>query len=522
MVASGIFKPVHPLGLVDFNQVRHNWNTWAGQTTRSWLDLTDVALQQRLSQVSHLKRFLELYCVDPSFRADLRVDPQGAIAQRMLQVDLNDVRSLWDAQWDRDKAAALPLSETVQDFLSFSQEWMDWPELRQIGDRSHHPQFKAWRSRQIARTQWQFSEGLAQRIAHIPVSFELSQGCSVGCYFCGISAPKLEDIFVYTPENAKLWRGILTVLQETLGESASAGFCYWATDPLDNPDYEQFMLDFHAILGVFTQTTTAQPTKDLNRVRSLLKLSFEKGCKLNRFSILSAKILRQVYAEFTPEELLFVGLVPQNREAHVLTEFPFVAAPARKMNAGRLLQRNSAKSSDETANPSTAPNGSVDGTIACVSGFLINLVQRQIKLVSPCLASPENPLGYITFDQRTFSDVASFAATLTEMMQEAMPLSVPPAQPLQWRQGLHYQPLLDGFQLSSSCKAISLRQPFAVPGLLNYAQLGQTIEAGSCTAEEIIQQFEQRGVSREQTQAALNHLFEQGALQECEKLELPG
>lgn len=504
MLTDSCSRQKHEISLVGVNQVRRNVQQWAGHTTQAWLALSDDALSLRLERVSHMKRFLEKYCVDPAFRADLLTDPQQAIARQSLKVNLEDVRSLWDTSQPADAAENGPISEAVQQFLDFSQEWMDWAELRQIGDRSSHPQFKAWRARQIARTQFQFSDGLSQRIAHIPVCFELSQGCSVGCYFCGISAPKLEDIFSYTPEHAKLWRGILALLQETLGEAASAGFCYWATDPLDNPDYEQFMLDFHDILGVFPQTTTAQPTKDLDRVRSLLKLSFEKGCKLNRFSILSPKILDQVYAAFTAEELAFVGLVPQNPDAIVLTQFPFASAPARKMHAGRLLQRQSA-STDQRF---------VEGTIACVSGLLINLVERSIKLISPCIANSDYPLGYITFAQGTFSDLPSFEALLSQIIAQTMPLSVLPTQRIQFRPDLQYRPLLDGFQLSTAWKTFTVRHLLAVPGTLNCVQLGQVISAGDRTADEIVHRFAQQGVAADETLKSLNHLFQHGVLQD--------
>jgi len=33
--------------------------------------------------------------------------------------------------------------------------------------------------------------------------------------------------------------------------AAGRGFCYWGTDPMDNPDYEKFCLDFHEVLGIF-------------------------------------------------------------------------------------------------------------------------------------------------------------------------------------------------------------------------------------------------------------------------------
>ena len=44
------------------------------------------------------------------------------------------------------------------------------------------------------------------------------------------------------------------------------------------------------------------------------------------------------------------------------------------------------------------------GTIACVSGFLFNMVERNVRLISPCNASERWPLGYRIYDEGTFTD----------------------------------------------------------------------------------------------------------------------
>lgn len=387
------------IGLIDAVSLRQNLRQWAGTQTQSWCDLSDAALRDRLSTTSQLKRFLEKYCVDRSFREALQHNPSEAIQQAGLAVALQDVESLWIGQ-------SAMTSEALQHFFAFGQERLHWSELQSISAQSSHAKYRAWRSRQIERTQREMPL-IAQNLAHIPVCFELSQGCSVGCSFCAISASSLQNNFYYTPENAKLWRSILQVLQDLLGTAASAGFCYWATDPLDNPDYEQFAAEFHAVLGIFPQTTTAQPTKYPERLRSLLKHSLEKGCKLNRLSILSAKILDRVYKEFTAEELAFVGIVPQNPEAVVVTQFPFKAELAPKINAGRTFG-------------TVRKQPVIDGTIACVSGFLINLVTRSVQLISPCKATPEVPRGYIVYDEDTFTDSASLRSICDRMIDQQM------------------------------------------------------------------------------------------------------
>jgi len=56
------------------------------------------------------------------------------------------------------------------------------------------------------------------------------------------------------------------------------------------------------------------PLKDIARTRTLLRLSREKDCDMNRFSVLSLKELDRIFKEFTPEELTFVELITQNKE----------------------------------------------------------------------------------------------------------------------------------------------------------------------------------------------------------------
>src|SRR6185436_857740 len=92
--------------------------------------------------------------------------------------------------------------------------------------------FAAWRARQINRCAGQLGIAKADALVHAPAAFELAQGCSVGCWFCGVAAPRLDQICRYTESNAAAWRETLTVLREILGPCSRHSFCYWATVPL--------------------------------------------------------------------------------------------------------------------------------------------------------------------------------------------------------------------------------------------------------------------------------------------------
>ncbi|MCW5315509.1 radical SAM family RiPP maturation amino acid epimerase [Nostoc sp. KVJ3] len=224
------------------------------------------------------------------------------------------------------------------------------------------PLFKAWRLRQIRRTFSEFGFEKADSIVHAPFAIELSKGCSVGCWFCGVAAQRLEGIFYYSQENASLWRGVLEVLKEVIGPGASQGFCYWATDPLDNPDYEHFLIDFHTILGNFPQTTTASAMRNPQRTKNLLKLSKEKNGIVERFSLLTLKEFDKVHQEFSAEELMSVELICQNDEAL-----------GAKAYAGRAREERFRKRIEASNHFDSTADSGVSETIACVSGFITKI-----------------------------------------------------------------------------------------------------------------------------------------------------
>lgn len=446
--------------------------------------------------VSHIKRFRERWTADPAFREQVSVEPYKAVIRYSLKVDPEEIRPLWDSEVAEKNGKKIPVNPQVKRFFEFVENSQASAEIiKSAAASSSSPHFKAWRGRQIARTTSQFKKSVQDAILHAPVCFELSKGCSVGCWFCGVSALRLSDIFIYNQENANLWHEVLKLMKEILGFAAGAGFCYWATDPLDNPDYEKFCSDFHEVLGMFPQTTTAQPMKDPARTRALLELSREKGCPLNRFSILSLKMLNQVHEEFSAEELAFVKLVLQNEESGQL-----------KANAGRARERNLKKGEEVSEFPK-------QGTIACVTGFLFNMVDRSAKLISPCNADDRWPLGYIVYDEGTFSDVNDLKILLERMISDNMPLTVRPNELINFRRDLKYESLDDGFQLSTRFKTFKFRHESYLK------ELGEVIHKGGKTAEEIASMFDTRGVSPAHIFHNLNLMLDRGVLDDEPKLK---
>lgn len=462
-----------------------------GQTIKAWrneasnLDRFD---NRETVCVSHIKRFIERWTADPNFREQVSVDPYNTIIRYHLKIDPEEIKPLWELNSAEALGEGLLNSAHLKYWQEFVNENQIGELLRSISAFPSNPYFKAWRERQIARTTSQFKQWLQDALVHAPVCFELSKGCSIGCSFCGVSAPRLSDIFFYSPENTKLWREVLQLMKEILGPAAGTGFCYWATDPLDNPDYEKFCSNFHEVLGMFPQTTTAQSMKDPARTRALLKLSMEKGCLLNRFSILSLNTLNQVHQEFSAEELTFVKLVLQNKESGQI-----------KANAGRARERNLNKGEEDSDFPE-------QGTIACVTGFLFNMVARSVKLISPCNANDRWPLGYIVYDEGNFSDANDLKILLERMISNNMPLAVRPDDLMNFRRDMKYESLNDGFQLSTKFKTFKFcHEPYL-------RELGEVIHKGDKTAKEIAEMFDNHGVSPAYTFHNFNLLLEKGVL----------
>jgi hypothetical protein len=82
-----------------------------------------------------------------------------------------------------------------------------------------------------------FSQGVAkfEKVVHAPFAAELSRGCTVNCWFCGVDAGKFEGSASFDEPTEELWRGMLQVLADEIGpDFAQHGFCYWATEPFDN------------------------------------------------------------------------------------------------------------------------------------------------------------------------------------------------------------------------------------------------------------------------------------------------
>ena len=404
------------------------------------------------ARVAAIKRAVERWMADPRFRQAFAEQPAAALRERQLTavpealVELVSELERPRAPVSDERAPTHPDARRYRAYLDTLRRHRE--AIRALGEPDDR-RMRRWRARQIERCTSELGPVAGRGIVHAPIAFELSNGCSVGCRFCAVSAPGLADIFSYTPANARLWRTVLAAVHTRFGDAGAAGFCYWATEPLDNPDYERFCADFATEFGRPPPTTTALAARALDRARALARQGLREGV-VHRFSVLSLGMLDRLHAAFTPEELLGVELTPLNRGSIL-----------RYSNAGRARARY--------ANESEGPPRDVPGTIACVTGFLVNMVDRRVRLISPTQATEDWPLGYRVYAERHFDDGPGFAAALAELIERAMPLALPAHGPLRFRPDLRWTERADGFDLANEHVVHRVRLPDLA------AALGQAI-----------------------------------------------
>jgi len=408
----------------------------------------EPAFQARPSYAGELalaKRFCERYRGDQRFRETLKEKPEATLAEAGFPFHGEQVRPLYDPGFQGETSL---LARRVQ---ALHQEKLAWRETLRKQMRLASPGLDAWRRRQVQRCAWQLGARNAEAIIHPPAAFELSRGCSVGCWFCGVSAARLQDHWLASPENLKLWGEVLEVVGKYTGSAGAYSFLYWATDPLDNPDYEQFCQEFYRVFGRFPQTTTALALRDVERTRRFLQLSEEHASPLDRFSVLTLKQLDRIHQEFTPEELLRVELVTQNKESL-----------GAQSAAGKALGKLKTEGAHAT-------------TIACISGFLFNMPDRSVRLISPCPSSEAYPDGYLTFFQETFEDARHLDEILRSWCDQPIRLGLQDRP--RWRQDLSCKPFADGFRLQDDQQGMDFRGGAAM------AELGRLV--GELSLEEL-------------------------------------
>ncbi len=416
------------------------------------------------SKIARIKRFLECMSGDPKFRSNLEQHPHDAqkICQKAgLDIDPYALKPMWE------NGFKVNLTKELIGQYELISLWTDWlrdliefrDRMRTHGQTPLNPAFHNWRNRQMARCDNELGDTKSV-IIHSPVAFELSGGCSVGCWFCGLNAASFEGYYPATLENIALWKEVLSTFRTCLGDGVQTGFCYWGTEPTDNPDYLTLIQVYRDTIGVLPQTTTARPAKDLEWTRTMIQLYDQEQCVPARFSVLSRSVLDKIHGTFTPEELLCVDLIQQHSGAVTV-----------KAGAGRFLDQDNpdfVKEETETT-----------GTIACVSGFLVNMQRQTIELVSPCRASKRWPTGYRIHKRGRFTDGTGIKRFIQEACDELMPPHLTEKRIIRFRGDLTFEYLDKGFSLKNDCTTIRFCGDF-------HRKMGKLLVKGSCSTGDII------------------------------------
>lgn len=469
-------------------------------------DLFEGFTPDEIQILAESKRFAERYFGDPEFR---RAFLEAPAERPGLLLDLR-VR-LSSSQWEpllrhADNGRDFCLKESDLANYPALKLWIEWSKsfhqclhnLSEAWVAEKSPRLAAWRKRGRRRFESEIGVTSGARIFPLFV-YELSKGCSIGCWFCGFSAGRLQGYFPYTEENARLWQEVLTIGMDLCGPGCKASICYHGTEPFDNPDYLKFLGDVHAFCGLYPQTTTAAPLRNPEQTRELLRL--REACPIlpDRFSVLSVNGLREIHRTFSPYELRYIHLVLQNPGA--LTYMTNCGRTRTKPD--KVRENHNFVRQFVPGDPSSDPL-----TIECACGYLVNMVERSIKLISPCLASDQSPDGYRIHAAGIFRDASEYKAFLERTMEEFMPAAPSWETPLSFRRDLIFTRLEDGFSLTSKAWRHSLK------GKAWYIALGDRIARGDATRGEIIVQLGSEGVSLVEVTASIQKLFDKGLLEE--------
>ena len=381
--------------------------------------------KEYVREVAEAKRALELWTMEPGFQAEFLAAPEDTLAAHGLHIDPLSVKILCvhEMAVEYNNRPPEDLPRVARRYRAFLREKVaERDRMAKEYCVPKHPAFRAWRKRQLNRC-WSELGSRNSALIHVPISFELDLGCSVGCPFCGVMAGRLQKVCPHDKENTALWRGILACAKEIIGDAAGEGTCYYATEPLDNPDYEKFTDDFFEILGHVPQLTSAASMRKPERTRAYLADALKKERRVHRFSVLSLEVLHKIFETFTLEELLCVELLPQ-----------FTAAPVNRFaRAGRAREHADDHTEAEEGN-----------TIACISGFIVNMAERSLRLITPCGSSEAHPTGEILVAKEYFSDLADFKCLLISMIDRYMATELPKNHPLHLRPGISFKETDEG------------------------------------------------------------------------------
>lgn len=461
--------------------------------------ITERRTANELRSISHVKRFLELLTGDQKFRDKIKANPTKAEALakgRGIDIDLatfSDRLTLDLApNYHTAKSRDLPLATLWNNWIS---DWLTFVRLmREDGYSSTADgRFNAWRKRQVERVKLEFGKMRGDAVSHPLFSFELSKGCSIGCWFCGLGSEKFQGYFQRTPKNVALWRGVLGAGVDLFGSAMQTSACYWATEPFDNPDYLDFLDDYRQIIGLIPQTTSAAPLRNIAWTRRLMNMHEYFPSVPSRFSIVNLRILKDLHSAFSPLELLNYELIMQQK-----------GSSYQKTRAGKALNVVRYEKGGSERKEICGDLGS----IACLTGYLVNMVEGRIQLISPTVATESWPLGYRVHASGIFSNPREFGDFVESSISQCMQPGLSSDYPVSFRPGVAHESREDGFSLCTDF-AVSTFQ-----GSRYVCQLGKMIARSEYFPNQLVALLVDEGADIFELRGTLQDLFERGFLED--------
>ena len=149
------------------------------------------------------------------------------------------------------------------------------------------------------------------------------------------------------------------------------------------------------------------------------------------------------------------------------------------------------------------------GSIACISGFLINIFEKTVMLSSPCYTTPLYRYGFRVFDRDTYEDAADLERVLLEMVERNMVESIYDEMPMAFRDDILHFPIEGGFKLVTP----NLVQEFV--GNTIFGPLGEMLAKGDQTYQQLTNALvDDHGFSPLTVAAIIDGLFSKGLLDE--------
>jgi hypothetical protein len=261
------------------------------------------------------------------------------------------------------------------------------------------------------------------------------------------------------------------------------------------------MKEYLAITGSPVCTATARA--DEKWISDLLAHYRPLNQPWPRISVLTRSIMYKIHKRFTPEETMDMTLLMQQKDSE---ETRLKVPGGRDKMLAKLDEYDDLRTHDIERRPDDmiVPQGS----IACVSGFLINIIDKSIRLISPCYTTAEHRYGYRVFDEVKFTDAADFDRQMGAMIERKMVYEPYDAMIMKFRDDLVYRPKADGFQVTTR------HQVHQLVGNDVYAPLGELLNQGTFTYAEVVDNLVERGHNAMIVTAVIKGMFDEGFL--CE------